>query len=71
MIKLPSSRPRSGSRRLLLAHDRAPARDPAPANYLAIQLLRLSFSSHLIMPVEVMRIEEEEEDLVVVVVVEL
>ena len=32
---------------------------PAPARYQAIQLLRLSFSSYLIMFVEVVRVEEE------------
>ena len=37
----------------------APANDPAPACYQAIQLLRLSFSSYLIMLVDVMRVEEE------------
>ena len=37
----------------------APASDSAPARYQAIQLLRLSFSSYLIMFVEVVRVEEE------------
>ena len=38
----------------------APASDPTPARYQAIQLLRLSFSSYLVMLVEVVRVEEEE-----------
>ena len=38
----------------------APARDAAPARYLAIQLLCLSFSSHFIVFISVARVEDAE-----------
>ena len=42
------------------AGDPAPTRrDPTPTRYLSIQLLSLSFSSHLIVLVEAVRVEEE------------